>query len=115
MKTVADFKRRLQVGVKLHATYHQEFAGRNENGNGEPVWKDKDLGVREVSIKQSNSFALKTWQEGKQKFEDSWCNYPKASECKIIDENTIQILNEDFRVREGVKPLIPILTYKFVD
>jgi len=87
--------------------------GRNENGNGEAVYGDEDKGIREVSIKQTNSFALKT-QKSDGKIVDSWCQYPKASQCKILDENTIQILEEDYRVREGVKPLIPILTYKFV-
>lgn len=114
MKNVSDFKKRLVVGSKLHGTHHMESAGRNENGNGELVYKDKDLGVREVTIKQSNSFALKT-QRTDGTFQDSWCDFPKASKCKILDENTIQLLEEDVRVREGVKPLIPILTYKFVD
>lgn len=115
MKSLADFKKRLAVGVKLHTTHHQKFAGRHENGSGEVVYKDEDMGIRELSIKQSNSFALKTFRQDKNEWVDSWCNYPKASECKILDENTIQILCEDYRVREGVKPLIPILTYKFVD
>ena len=111
MKTLSDFKKRLKVGVLLSTIFHHEFNGRDEKG--EPKFKDKDLGIRPVSIVQSNSFALKTKKaDGSET--NSWCAYPKASNCKILDENTIQILEEDYRVREGEKPLIPILTYKFV-
>lgn len=107
MKTVSDFKKRLNVGVKLQATHHLTFSHRDENGK--VIYKDKDLGIREVSIVQSNSFALKTPREVGV-FVDSWCAYPKASECTFIDENTIQIFETD---RDNVK--FPVLTYKFID
>ncbi len=111
MKNVSDFKKRLKVGSLLHTVYHNEFAGRDEKG--EAVYKDKDRGTRSVSSVKSTQFALATEQTNG-KVVDSWCSFPKASECKILDENTIQILQEDYRVREGEKPLIPLLTYKFV-
>lgn len=110
MKTLADFKRRLKVGTKLHCTYHQAFNGRNKEGLY--LFKDEDKGTREVSVKQSNSFACKT-ERTDGEIVDSWCEFPKASECKILDQDTIVIYNEDFRVNENA-PLIPILTYKFV-
>jgi len=110
MKSLSDFKKRLKVGVSIQTTFHTASDGRDEKGVLK--FKDEDRGVREVSIVQTNSFALKTKKDGKET--DSWCQYPKASECKILDENTIQILDRDFRVREGEKPLIPVLTYKFV-
>lgn len=113
MKTITDFKNRLQLGVKVHTIYHLAFAGRDPQ-TLEVIYKDEDKGEREVSKKQSNSFAFKTWKESEQKFVDSWCNYPKVKECKFIDADTVQILEEDCRVREGEKPMIPVLTYKFI-
>ena len=124
MKTLADFKKRLQIGVQLQAIHHLSFMGRDEKGA--PIYGDKDLGTREVSIVQSNSFALKTTKHepvyGRDEFGnrietgetivklvDSWCSYPKAKECIIKDENTILILEEQ---RDG--QLIPVLTYKFI-
>lgn len=111
MKTVADFKRRLTVGTQVHTIYHQLFNGRDEKG--EVIYKDEDKGVREVSKVQSNSFAFKTTKTDGS-IVDSWCNYPKVKECIFVDENTITILCEDYRVRDGNQPMIPILTYKFV-
>lgn len=102
MKTLADFKRQLKVGVKLAAIYHKHFAGRTEEGK--PVWTDKDLGTREVSIVQSNSFALKTPQTDGT-FRDSWCHFPKAKECKINNDSVV-IYEEDG---------LPVLTYRFVE
>ena len=51
MKNLADFKKKLRVGINLHCTFHQDCTGRDENGN--LLYKDKDKGVREVSIVQS--------------------------------------------------------------
>lgn len=110
MKTLADFKRRLKVGVRVDAIQHTCFAGRTEDGT--VIYKDWELGVREVSIVQSNSFAFKTVRTTGEVV-DSWCEFPKASECKI-EGDTITIFEEDYRVREGKKPMIPVLTYKFV-
>lgn len=107
VNTVADFKRLIQIGAKVACIFHRERAGRDEAGN--VLYKDLDRGEREVTIKQTNSFALKTWQEGNGKFVDSWCSYPKASEV-IIKDNKITILEKD---REGKE--IPILTYWIVD
>ena len=110
MKNLSDFKKQLKTGVKIKTTFHQASAGRDENG--QLILKDEDKGIREVSIVQSNSFALKTEKQGK--FVDSWCSYPKATECKIIDDKTIVVYTEDFRQREK-RELIPCLTYQFVD
>lgn len=110
MKTIADFKKRLQVGTKVHTIYHQASAGRDEQGN--LLLKNEDKGVREISIVQSNSFALKTTRtDGK--IVDSWSNYPKLKEVNFIDENTILIKSIDFRQKDD-EVLIPCLTYKFI-
>lgn len=108
--TLADFKRAVEIGAKVHCIWHTAPAGRDEKG--QPIWKDQDRGIREVSRKQSNSFALKTEKDGK--LVESWCAWPKATECRIVD-NKITILEEDFRVREGQKPMIPVLTYSVVN
>ncbi len=90
IKTVADFKRGVKVGVKMGGTYHREFAGRDEKGN--PFFKDKPLVVREVSIVQSNSFALQTTKANGE-IQDSWCGWPKASDSKI-NNNEITIFEQ---------------------
>lgn len=107
MKNLSDFKKRLKVGVKLQAINHTMFAGRDENGN--PLYKDFDFGIREISIVQSNSFALKTIRTDN-KVVDSWCSYPKAKELVINNENSVTILCEQSNGK-----LEPILTYTFVD
>jgi hypothetical protein len=112
MKTIADFKRKLTIGAKIHTTFHQAFAGRSESG--EYLLKDEDKGIREVSIVQSNSFALKTIKTDGS-IVDSWCNYPKKDEAVFLSDNSIQILAPDFRIRNNESVLIPILTYTFVD
>ncbi len=104
INTVADFKRLLQLGAQVHCVYHMAFAGRD--AQGQPIYKDEDKGVRKVSRKQTNSFALKTTKTTGE-IVDSWCSYPKASEV-IIKDNQITILEEDFR-NKGT--MIPVLTY----
>ena len=110
MKTVSDFKKRIIPGVKLHCIFHQKSAGRGEDGK--IILVDEDRGIRPVNIVQSNAFTLLTTQKDG-KVINSWCTYPKASSVHIIDENTIQILEPDFREHDS-KNLIPCLTYKFV-
>jgi len=109
MKTLADFKKRIQKGVKLACIFHQASAGRDENGQIKLI--DEDRGTREVNIVQTNSFTLLTPQKPELiKLVDSWLSYPKASEIKIIDKDTILIYCQDFRGHEP--KLIPLCTYK---
>ena len=106
MKTLQEFKERIKVGAKLHTVHHMNFHSRNEDGTIN--WTNKDLGVREVSIKQTNAFALKTTlSDGK--IADSWCYYPKSSDI-VYNPNGITILELQ---SDGKK--IPILTYTFID
>ena len=74
MKTIADFKRAIQVGTKLHCVHHQSFAGRDDNGLY--LFKDEDKGTREVSVRQSSQFALRTKQSNGV-FSDYYNNFPK--------------------------------------
>lgn len=106
MKTLADFKKRLTVGTKLEAIHHFNLIGRESDGT--PIYGNKDLGTREVSIVQSNSFALKTTRTDGTVV-DSYCEYPKAKQVIFKDSDTITILEEQ---RDG--KLLPVLTYKFV-
>ncbi|NJO63171.1 MAG: hypothetical protein HC836_34620 [Richelia sp. RM2_1_2] len=121
-KTVSEFKKILATGDKLHAVHHMEFDGRDEQQK--PIWKDKDLGIRVVTIKQTNSFALATTKKDGS-ICDSWCGYPKASEAKV-ENNKLTIFEKDMRkfpgglVADGNPdydnlPLIPLLTYSFAD
>lgn len=88
MKTLADFKRRIQTGVKIHTVW---------NNRGQLI----DRGVREIKTVQSNSFSILTEKEGKQV--ESWVNYPKASEIQFEGE-TANIF-QDGKI---------ILTYTFI-
>lgn len=91
MKTLADFKRRLTVGTQLE-TINANY------GN---------MGIRPVSIVQTNAFALKTTKKDGSTT-DSWCDFPKAKNFEAVDKNTANIYWETRNGREL------ILTYKFV-
>lgn len=117
-RTLAEFKRKLQVGDKLHTIHHMlTVTGKDKNLN--PIYEDKDLGVRSVCGKMSDAFALATNDV------PSWCNWPRASHCKIED-GKLKILVKDLRhfkgglVREGNPeydklPFVVILTYSFAE
>jgi hypothetical protein len=104
MKTLSEFKNLLSVGKKIHGVRHKHFMGRNESGA--PIFGDMDLGVREISKVQSNSFAIKT--EYRDEFVDSWIHFPKASETVINSDGSITFLDPD---TDG--KLTPAITYKF--
>ena len=86
MKTIADLKKKIQLGVKLECYNH---------------WVKESLGIREIGHVQSNSFAFTTLKGSL-----SWCNFPKRSEVVFVDNNTFNIINPDNNEL--------ILTYKFV-
>ncbi len=119
MKTISDLKRVIKPGVKLHCVYHQDFAGRDENGMY--LLKDTDRGTREVNIVQSNSFTLLTPQKDKEgnltdKLVDSWMNWPKSKEFKPLTDKSFMILSEDFRNDSPTKgQMLPLCTYTIVD
>ena len=96
MKNLTDFKRRIKPGVKIHTVFHS-MAG------------DMDRGIRPVTIVKTQNFALKTEQEDKTI--DSWVNFPKSNDFKIVDCNTVQIL----QINPITKHTQPILTYKFIE
>ena len=105
-KTLADFKRRVQIGTKMHGFLHS----LNQDNLGEIIM---DYGIREVSIVQTNCFALKTekWYDSNNPTElvDSYCQFPTAKFFEWEDENTAKIYLEKTK---GERVLC--LTYKFV-
>jgi hypothetical protein len=94
-KSISEFKKNLAVGDSVHCYNHIQ---------------KKDMGIRKVSIVQTNSFALATPQAGSNEVKDSWCDYPKASMVKIED-NVLTVLIKTNPSGE----LIPALSYKFVE
>ena len=86
MKTIADLKKKIILGVKLECYNH---------------WFKESLGVREIGHVQSNSFAFNTI-----KGTLSWCNFPKKNEIQFVDNDTFNIINP---VNNEL-----ILTYKFI-
>lgn len=108
MQTLTDFKKAVQIGVKLKMTHHQKFAGRDETGK--VLFKDEETEPREVSRKQTTQFALKTTRTDGTTV-DSWMQFGKASECKI-EGNKITFYQEDWRQREGKPELIKLMTYE---
>ena|ERR1035437_3430410 len=104
-KTLSEFKKHLKVGVKLNTIFHKEFSHRDFDLK--PFYKDKIYPIREVSIVQTNSFALKTIKTDGT-IADSWCAYPKASNC-IIKNNTLEIYETDREINSLV------LTYSFAE
>ena len=91
MKTLADFKRRISVGVKIDTMNHRYGS----------------FGVREVGHVQSNSFALTTIRTTGETVL-SWCDFPKAKDIEITSEDTATIFWGEGSRREA------ILTYTFV-
>lgn len=67
-----------------------------------------DFGKREVSISQSNSFALKTQKPSTGEIVNSWCDWPKKNEFVPIDNNTAAIVQFE-GTRDGLK-----LIYQFI-
>lgn len=87
MKTISDFKNRIQVGVPIKT---QVFHKVKESDDFVLV---RDWAFRKVSLKQSNSFALKTEKITGTKIEffDSYCEWPKKDQFSVIDDNTVKI------------------------
>lgn len=109
MKTVADFKREIKVGTRLHTVNHT-LSKRDADGNvlrlldGLPEYCDEDRGEATVSAVMATKFAIgRTKQDGK--VYDSWMDYPAASLSKVRD-NKITI----FEIHRS-RGLVPILTY----
>lgn len=111
MKNLSEFKKSLKIGTKIHTVYHCESNGRDEKG--QLIFMDKDRGIREVSVVQSNAFALKTVKSDGSTH-DSFCQYPKAADVVINQDGSITIMEEDYR-RKDEKIKMPVLTFKIIE
>lgn len=92
MKTIADIKRAMILGSQWHCIHH----------GFSPNWTETDMGIRPISIVQSNSVAFKT-----SKGTDSWIQFPKKAQVIFHNENSFSIIDPSF----GLKPL---LTYTLI-
>lgn len=101
----------LAKGVKIDTIHHKNVAGviRDQHGNvvrnerGLPTYNPVSLGVSEVARVQSNAFTI--WRDYKGEPTESWCYFPKASQCTFSEDGSMTIHEEGE----------PILTYKFVE
>jgi len=80
MKTIADIKRAFTVGSKWHTINHII---------------NKDFGIREISIVQSNQIALKTEHNGV--ITDSWLSFPKKTNTVFNSDTSFTIMSDDGR------------------
>ncbi len=94
MKTLADFKKAVTIGSQWVVTRHQgKFTGERD-AQGRAIYSAVVMPPREVSIVQTNSFALKTTNtDGK--VVDSWLQFPKAKDVKFLSEDSIEIYEGD--------------------
>lgn len=110
LKSVADFKRALQVGTLLHTVNHT--ASKLDPATGFVVYKpdglpeatDQDMGVAPVSIVKATQFAVQRKRKDGSVF-DSYCPYPAASLAQLNDNSITLFEDCDRRGR------IPVLTY----
>ncbi len=105
MKTVADFKRRIQPGIVLNTIYHKKLGGYTV-GN-QQMYENADLGNAPVKTVKSTQFSIERIKHGEKV--ESWIDFPKASQCKIVNSDTIQIYEKNSN-----NELDLILTYTFV-
>lgn len=102
MKTIADFKKKAILNSEWKCIMEFGiFTGYNAK-DGSPMY-DRIEKTRTVSVVQSKQIAFKT-KNSKDVFVNSWIEYPKASNVKFPDENTMQVY-EDGKL---------ILTYIFI-
>lgn len=101
IKNLSEFKKAIKVGVMLHCFNHPS---------------NKDMGIRPVSIVQSNSFALATKKietsgpdRGIEKTINSWCKFEKSGNYLFDGSNTVKIFWGEGEKRELC------LTYTFID
>lgn len=106
-KSLSEFKRVLHVGASVNNIFHHAILGRGEDGKA--IYGELDRGSRPVSIVQTNAFALKT-EKSDGSIADSWCYFPKASNCEVVNNNTLIIYETD---RDGNK--FKLLSYSIND
>ena len=98
---ISQFKKALKPGLKMgcRLIYYNQ---NPENKELLPVVEERP--IREIGRVQSNCFTLKTLIKGE--WVESYCNFPKATEC-IVRNNTL-IIYEELVGRQ-----LPVLEYWF--
>jgi hypothetical protein len=100
MKTLADVKRRLQVGAVVEMTYHR-FAV----ADGKPLPPP-----RKVALVQSNAVAFEATDYSNGRL--SWLYWPKASE--------VHVQGDEFAIFEPLDPqslsavMTPVMVYRVI-
>ena len=108
IKSLADFKKTIKVGMKIHTIWHQWKWTTGENGYC--IFEEKVSESREISIIKSNQFAIKT-PKSDGTFVDSWMLHPKASECTIKDNSITINYETTINANTREKKIIPFMTY----
>ncbi len=106
MKNLAEFKRRIQAGVAI-ATIFYDWKRVKENDVETLACIPKDLGVRKIHEVYSASCNFMN-SNG----ELSWLHFPKASECRFIDADTMEIHWVNPLRKDG--STLPKLRYTFI-
>lgn len=108
---LSQFKAKLSVGVKIETIHHMHPTGVKRDGDGKvirnekglPVYDPVNLGLSEVARVQSNAFTV--WRDHNGEKVESWCNFPKASQCTFNDDGSMTI-SEEYGA---------VITYKIVN
>lgn len=100
--TVKAFRDKFKIGKKVISQLYWIV-------NGEWVLQ-RDWGEREIALTNTVGFACKTWQAEKEKYVNSYCNWPKKDDLSMEDEQTYSIISKDSETgKEWCK-----LIYKFL-
>ena len=94
IRTLADIKRRMQVGVRLTSIYRAptfEFP----LGDPDPVIQPREV----LEVKAGGVWMSSTNKSGR-----SWMEWPMASDIRIVDGDSFEVLEDGAR----------ILSYHFV-
>ncbi len=95
MKTLADFKRAMQVNTEWEAFNHLYQVS---------------MGKRVISNVRTTKFSFRTIREDGEVV-DSWCAFPTAGNIKFLEDGSVQIYGKKWiNNNESVTALL--LTYK---
>lgn len=81
MKTIAEFKEKMKLGANVKSKLYRK--------NGNDYSLEIDYGEREVSVHNTNQFALKTMKGGT--ITNSWCSWPTKKQFYPISEIEAEI------------------------
>jgi len=97
MKTLADLKRKIQIGTKLKLEHLQN------------AWSPP---IRTVNFVGSTKFGCLTInKDGKEV--TSYADYPKSSDLEILDDNTF--IFHSMWYKDGKTERLPLLKYTIVN